>query len=529
MKKLTPLQQGQPAVYSDAGLEIYAGNPLIEALPRIQSGDEARVSLRRKPRLLPEDRAKPPHIRLHLVEELKRVFIPMAVHETIERTISTLLRDSYVARNPLPDAKYWHTARLQAPLIDAADDNDADLESAGRGFMILGGSGNGKTTCVRRVLRRYPQHVIHTSYKGEACHLHQIVWLRLEAPENCSLQELISTFFEEVDKVVGTNYYQSHGGSGKLPPRVTIPRIPAIIAAHAIGIIVFDELQNLKPNRSGGHLMILNFLMKLINVTQVPVVTIGTFQAAKVLCEEFRLLRRITAGGGLIWDRMSYGATWKTFVTQMWRHQCLQSKTAYSDRFAAILYWWTQGIADYAVSTFQEVQRMAIASGGDEAITEALLIAAAEKQTRSVRAVMTALRDGNPKLCAIMNDVFMVDMDRFISTFSTYSQGGAPMEMPVVVTSKTACDELVADLGDSIAGTCPPKAAGKSDSVNAAVPEQKSLGDSGAKPKNGNSSKEAEKPKSEKPDTASDDSAKLASDFGALETDLRDPLVDLAI
>lgn len=313
--------------------------------------------------------------------------------------------------------------------------------------MILGGSGNGKTTAVQRSLYQYPQHIVHTKYRGQPFPFHQIVWLRLEAPEKCSLQELVSTFFIEVDRVIGTNYFETHGGKGRLPPSVTVPKIPAIINAHGIGMIVFDELQNLRVDGSAGHLNILNFLMKVINVTNVPIVTIGTYQAAKVLCDQFRLLRRLTSGGALIWDRMAYGALWKVFVEVVWQYQCLKQITPYSDRLAARLYWETQGITAYAISVFQQVQRMAIHAGGDEVITETLLEAAAKKQTEAVRIVIRALREGKPSLCSVMDDVFMVDLDRFISTFATYSQGGAPVELPSVVQPSKPAAELIADLG----------------------------------------------------------------------------------
>lgn len=446
----TKWERGVAAKYGDPGLEIYRGNPFLEALPNIPTADETVVELSRTPRIGDDVGTLEPHLRVHLVEEVGKIFVPLEIHENIAQRISCLLRNGYVARNPLNDGEYWARAEEQGSRMNTSPDAAGSLETTGNGFMILGGSGNGKTTTVQRILHRYPQLIRHTKYKSKPFSYNQIVWLRLEAPERCSLQELILTFFAEIDALLGTDYYRSHGGNGRLSPAVMVPRIAAIVHAHAIGMIVFDELQNVRPDKSGGHLYVLNFLTKLINVTQIPVVTIGTFQAAKILCAQFRLLRRITSGGGVIWDRMDYGPFWKVFVKQLWKHQCLVKATPYSDWFAAILYEATQGIAAYAVAVFQETQRLAINLGGDEAITENLLRSAAEKQTGMVKTVIRALKNGNPESLPIMDDVFMPDLDWFISTSLTFSKGEVPQRTPPPRVPREPSKELRADLGDPV-------------------------------------------------------------------------------
>lgn len=457
-----PAKRHTAATYIDPGINIHRGNPFIAALPPSQSKKEALRDLRRRLIGTDEERALPAHLRLHLVENLSRAFIPMDVHWYIEQRISSLLRNGYISRNPILDGQYWNASGRQGELMsDMPTGSNVDFETTGSGFMILGGSGNGKTTAVQRVLRRYPQVIEHTEYNGKPCAYSQIVWLRLEAPENSSLQELVLTFFEEIDVLLGSNYFKSHGGNGRYSLRQMIPTIPAVINAHAIGMIIFDELQNLKPNRSGGHLTILNFLMKLINVTRVPIVTIGTFGAAKILCSQFRLLRRITSGGGLIWERMSYGPLWQLFVEQLMGYQYLKLVTPYSNRLAAVLYDETQGITAYAVSVFQEAQRLAIDAGKDEVITEKLLRSAGQRQTEMVRTVIKALKDNKPQLVPVMEDVFMLDLERFIGSPMAFTEGAIPTGLPIAARPSTQSKELLEDLG------VPPAAVGDSTDTTA--------------------------------------------------------------
>lgn len=94
---------GRTAIYSDQDLDIYRGNPFLEALPPILSREDAAKLLEGHPHISEADRAKPAHLRIHLVENVKRAFIPLRIHEDIDERISTLLRSGYVGRNPLRD------------------------------------------------------------------------------------------------------------------------------------------------------------------------------------------------------------------------------------------------------------------------------------------------------------------------------------------------------------------------------------------------------------------------------------------
>ncbi len=56
------------ATYRDPGLEKYCGNPLIEALPKILTRDEAIRRLAYFPPYKESQRNEPAHLRLHLIQ-----------------------------------------------------------------------------------------------------------------------------------------------------------------------------------------------------------------------------------------------------------------------------------------------------------------------------------------------------------------------------------------------------------------------------------------------------------------------------
>jgi hypothetical protein len=433
------------AIYRDPGLAVYRDNPFIEALPKILSRDSAYKTLARHPRIEKDELNLPPELRLHSIQDLKRLFIPLEIHLDIEQRISGMIRFGYVGRNPLTNA-YWPQTRGGVdPLGTRSEFDDYEkeyrdnkVESSAFGMLIQGGSGVGKTTTVKRILERiYPQVIDHGNYKGRSLIYRQIVWLFLQTPKGGSVKSLVTNFFDEVDRLAGTAYRKMYGNERRSVFSM-LSDVPAVVRAHGIGLIVLDELHNLRAKKSrdlelrsnasksnrGDDGDVIKFLVQLTNSTAVPILMIGSFESIKLFCAEFRLLRRLMGDRGIItWDRMVFDEVWIYFVETMWAFQGLKNPSPLNDELSAILYHETQGIAALAISVFETAQAVCI-NQGIETIDRMVLRTAAALMASEAKAVIHALRTGDRSALREIGDVFPVDVEEYIGIDALYSTGG---------------------------------------------------------------------------------------------------------
>lgn len=423
------------AVYKDARVPIFRGNPFIEALPAILDTDGATAMLERAPVISAETLALPPYLRTYALKDLNQFYVALGIHLDIERRISKMLRYRYVSHNPM-DKSYWTATEKQSLSFRGLSiDNDlalsteknADTNYPVIGQMILGMPGVGKSAVFARLMAHYTP-ILHTEYKGISCNFLQIPILYLEMNEEGSIKTFVLEFFKAVDRVTTvTNYYQRYSQNERRSATSMVGDIPTLVGLHGIGILVIEELQALKTAKEGDDEKALNFLVRLMNKLRVPIVTIGTFDTVTLLCGEFRQLRRGMGEGAIIWDRMAWDeeGMWDYFVERMWEHQYLQKPGQKTLQLSAILYDQTQGIPAYALQVFQKAQNIAL-DREVETITPEILLTAGEEQLGLAKAVTYALRTGDRSAIGHMTDVFPIDVGAFLRAGALYSTGGAP-------------------------------------------------------------------------------------------------------
>jgi hypothetical protein len=296
------------AKYISPDLPKFSNNPCILALPFINTRKQALTAMQRFLQYQGEPRKLPRHLRTHMVMDLLHFFQPLPIHLKLEGMISRMIRDGYLARNPV-DPAYRGNLRERLTCFKEAQSLGSRFEPTASGFSIVGMSGVGKSTGMKRVLSLYPQIILHNHFKDRNFTVVQIVWLRLECPKDGSITSLCTDFFKSVDDLLGTNYSSIYGKKGRNIQELML--YMAIVAAeHYLGTIVIDEIQDLSVPKSGGATQLLNFFVRLVNTIGLPIVLIGTYKAIPVMSSEFRLARRSSGQGDLIWDRMSFDEDW---------------------------------------------------------------------------------------------------------------------------------------------------------------------------------------------------------------------------
>lgn len=401
----------EQATYHDE-ISIYEGNPLIEALPEIKTEDDIIKKLAFYPEFLKEERNLPAHQRLHLIQNVLELFIVLSPHLDLEQRFSRMLRSGYIARNPVSSG-FWKNINKKVETLRSGSTGNRRRRSTATGFTILGISGVGKSTTVQAILDLYPQVIYHNRYQNQIHTNTQLVWLILECPADGSIKGLCLNFFQAVDDILGTSYYQNYANNGRKTVNELMPYVALAASNVHLGVLVIDEIQRLTKLNVGGYEKILDFFVQLINTIGLPVVLVGTYKAWSVLGSEFRQIRRGTGQGDFIWDRMNEDEDWTIFTHALWPYQYIRNPCQWTPELSHALYYECQGITDLAIKVFMLAQARAI-STGKEKLTVGIFKSVAKDCLRTAREVLDALKAGNTEKLRNCEDVRPINIDEFI-------------------------------------------------------------------------------------------------------------------
>lgn len=390
----------------DQQLPEYSGNPFIASLPPILSVAAAVKALRAPPAFHERERSFPDELRVHCIQRLASYFEPLADPLRLEMAISIMIRQGYIGRNPLTGTylRRLHDGhqRIVHRDFDAAP---PDEPSRATSMALIGCSGMGKSKTTERVLKLYPQVRQHT----EPFSMHQVVWVKLDCPYQGSPKQLCISFFQEIDKLLGTtNHLRDYGGSRRAVDEMML-NMAHVANLHAVGLLVIDEIQHLKQARGVGPEALLNFLVTLVNTIGIPVLVVGTLGAREVLEGNFRQARRASGLGSQVWDNLQQDRTWDHFVDTLWRYQWTQEVTPLTDDLRQVLYEESQGIIDVVVKLFMLAQLRAIRLRAvrrrPERLDRELLLQVVAQDFKLIAPMLNALKRGDERALAKYDDL----------------------------------------------------------------------------------------------------------------------------
>lgn len=379
------------AKYREAEIREYEGQPLINALPPINSPQDTARMLARFPKVDEAEKVLPAHIRRHAMMRILDQFLyPTKSHLQLEQMISGMIRRGYLSRNiAAPD--------YQRNLDDVGHtDFNVIARNAGNEALvssIIGCSGTGKSTAVEAILKTYPQAIYHPEYQHA-----QLVWLKVECPHDGSVKNLCTNFFRAVDDALGTDYQALYVKS-RSSAESMLGDIARVSALHSVGVLVIDEIQHLEKSRSGGATKMLNFFVTLTNVIKVPVLFVGTPKALELFQPTMRSARRAAQFGSLDWGRFARAVNdgsdgeWERFFKRLWKLQWFEHATPINQEIMDLFWDYTQGIAHIAVALFYLSQARAVVAGR-EVIDRPLVTKVYQEELAMVHPMISALKSG---------------------------------------------------------------------------------------------------------------------------------------
>ena len=305
-----------------------------------------------------------------LVQTLLRIYQPCEKDIDIYAKIERCIRWGYADRNPLSleFVKQQHY-EYEAHLRDEGFIKYTQLHPNTSGFSLIGISGLGKSTTLQHVLNLYPQVIRHTNYEGIPFNETQITWIHMDCPNDGSLKGLCAGFFEQIDNILGTDYFTQYDEKRTSLNKMRIG-MARIARTYHLGIIVIDEIQSLCVSKDKSvPVKTLNFLVTLVNTIGIPVILVGTPRALSFLQKEFQQAKRASGQGDALWDRMQNDDVWRMFVKAIWKYQYTKHPVELTEKMYDALYEEAVGVPFLAVNIYKLVQEYAIYSG-EETFTD---------------------------------------------------------------------------------------------------------------------------------------------------------------
>lgn len=420
MKKISVTEGGKyvftgrtvNATYIEQEEPTYQHNLWIEALPPILTEEEASRKMKRYPVYDNEERKKSDEARIHAVQRIRTYVEPLPMLLDLEERFSRMIRQGYLARNPI-DAEY--VRQMRAGFTDLEPGEIPVIRSSAAGFAVIGLSGMGKTTAIESVLSLYPQVIQHSEYNGTPFHRAQVVWLKLECPSNGSIKGLCYKFFQVLDSILGSDYYNKFC-RGRVTTEELIQDVAFIASTLGVGTLIIDDIQHLNAAKSGGADNMLNFFVDLVNSMGIPVVLIGTNAVIPLLQGTFSTARRMSGQGDLIWsNHVQEDEVWNYFVERLWTYQWTSTPTMLTPTLKKVLYNESQGITDIAVKLYMLAQWSVIGEEREQ-ITSAVIQKVAKESFQLLKPILEAIKKKQIHKLMKIRDIYVEEdtMDNFL-------------------------------------------------------------------------------------------------------------------
>lgn len=404
------LDNGMEAVeasYNEFPLEEYNSNPFIQALPPLMDKQSIIKKLMLPISFKEEERNLDSSYRLHILYRINKLFQPLPIHIDIWNMVFSLIYQGYVARNPF-DADYRrYVNQTGKQIINRTFDINTrtNFRTTASCATLIGYSGVGKTSSVNRVLNNIPQLLVHNCYNGQHFNQIQLSHITLQTPHNSSLKSLTLQFFMKIDELLNSNNFKKYI-SRNLSVDAMLPLMGQVANNVGLGMLIIDEIQHLQ-NR--GIQQMMNYFVTLMNSFGVPVLFIGTPASYTIFQQEFRISRRVSGNGEIIWNNMENDKEFRFFLESIWRYQWNRKVVPLTEEMVKVFYEETQGVSDLILKLFINVQKKCIDNEKEE-FTINMVKKVAKEQFKLMKPMIEAIKSKNPYKIAQFEDLRRLEL-----------------------------------------------------------------------------------------------------------------------
>lgn len=330
---------------------------IINALPRMKSGNELITALKILPEYTPEICAADTPLRLMALSDLYRVYIPSQMSlEIYSKLYLALLRSMQKKGTKLAvqQQNQNYRAIMQQEYSGIMGGSDS--------FTIIGTSGIGKSSAISRAITLITENRV---IEAQNPYTQVVPCIIVQCPFDSSVKGMLLEILRKVDEVLDTKYYQN-----ALRARATTDMLigsVSQVALNHIGLLVVDEIQNVANSKNGKSLI--GALTQLINNSGISICMVGTPESAVFFESAMQLARRSV---GLQYTTMGYDAYFQAFCKALFQYQYVQQRTEITDGIMEWLYEHSAGVTSVVVALIHDAQEIAILNGRETLNLESL-------------------------------------------------------------------------------------------------------------------------------------------------------------
>ncbi|CAM3938021.1 ATP-binding protein [Cohnella lubricantis] len=401
------------AKYNEQVIPKNQGNPFIEALPERIDLSTFIDALYSVPPLDSKYNNLCVEDRLEFVQQIRPDFwLPLPSHYEKYRNLYSMIKIGYQSRNPMHAIFNRQFAIGWEEIFKAGTDEKAanlagNMHTA-QSLAEIAINGYGKTQMYERMLTRlFPQVIHHKEYQGRMLTQSQLVWLKVECPYNKSVGTFCKSFYAEVDKLLGTKFYEKFAEKPGTIDKLVI-RMIKTVAQINLGVLVIDEIQRIQKAYSGGEDNMIDFITQLVNTLGVPVILIGSFKALYLFKDSLANTRKCLPNGyaeNISGYMLEDSWEWNHFIENLWDLQYTKTYTEITQEIKDLMHYYSMGIPDIAVKLFMHVQSRTIVNGGDERIRLSDIREVAERSLNMVQPIFNRIRTGDPSAYKDLDDI----------------------------------------------------------------------------------------------------------------------------
>ncbi|KAA1013150.1 ATP-binding protein [Paraburkholderia panacisoli] len=355
------------ARYMPTGVRRFDGHPFIEALPPLPDTKQSLL-------LQLSNYPDPPTGSLRQASEIVRtmelstlsdVVYPFPDYAESALDLSKIIRESYVARNPLNAIDIQRRHALASNCADGVP-FPADWKSSAQGHFMMAITGMGKSTFWNAFSLHYPQVINHAAYGNHPLLARQIVYIVLSVPHDATLKGLCIQFFDEIDRILGDTEYSKAARSA---PSISlmVELMGTVATAVSLGLIVIDDVQNLRAAKGTTAEFLLNLFSAIVERLGISLFLMSTPAIDKVLVNIVRNTRKSASSGCVYIPPMTRRSNlWKDFTETYWTYTFVKRKKRLTDSIRDA--WWDASAGDtaFAVLAFMLTQQNAIGGTVEE-------------------------------------------------------------------------------------------------------------------------------------------------------------------
>ncbi|RFP28740.1 AAA family ATPase [Duganella sp. BJB476] len=214
----------------------YAGNILIDRLRPLLSRDEAMAALTYLPAVHENIAEVPPHIRLHILQNVRSMHIPHPSELRLFETVELNMRSNLASLDPRnPSARRF---------INKEKGGSRPIPPA-MSAIVEALSGVGKTAAAKHILGTLEQLIIHDDFPDVAWPVPQLVWISCTVPGSGKLVDLARALMRETDRVCQTSIFDDDLAKPRPDAEEMLNRWICEANSLYLGQLHLDEIQNL--------------------------------------------------------------------------------------------------------------------------------------------------------------------------------------------------------------------------------------------------------------------------------------------